>query len=161
MLFKQSDFSLSLSLSPLLIFLSWRPCWHTDLLLLVCQLFSDQLMLYTGLGSEDGLGPVRPQCGREHLSERGDSLPTQGIAAQWEEPPCVGGEWLICLTLSVWVPESLHPVLCVSPGLLLQCHSGGCAAAFFLDSNSHPQHTLGYSWHLRYTGYCAGPTGGL
>ncbi len=46
-------------------------------------------------------------------------------------------------------------------GLLLQCHSGGCAVAFFVDFNCHPQHSHGVSWHLGHTRHYFCPNGGV
>lgn len=58
-------------------------------------------------------------------------------------------------------PPHLTGSLRVSAGLLLQRHSGGCAAAVLLDADAHAEHSGEGSWYGRHTGHCAGPHGGL
>lgn len=91
-------------------------------------------MLHAGLGSEDGLGPVRPQRRREHLPEGGDRVPTEGVYPQ-----------LVLLSqcehVMTWAPPP-------PPGLLLQCHRGGRAAALLMDSDALPEHALRVARHL-------------
>lgn len=142
-------------------FLSSIIWWCQDLLILVCHMFGGQLILHTSLGSEDGLGPFWPECWRKYLFEGGDSLPTQGIFTTIT--PSVFGHWAPYFSLlmqQLFLCSCFHG-LCVSVGLLLQCHCGGCTIKIFMDFNHLPQHNHQFSWHLWHTGNCTGPDGGL